>query len=518
MAFRGANRREKRSERALAPFARDLMAPTGQGSIVQWTVVGTVAIVLGIFTIGAASLPARWAPLFIFAVLCPFIAMIVGNVRRLLLAIIILDIPLQLDIHLGYRTEAAELGAIGGLGISVTTVCLVVLYALWLAELLTKPMESRWRLSLRTSLPLALYLTFVALSAVVARDVGLSIFKIFLLLQMFLLYLYVAAFVRTRQDVLFLVTMLFTGLVLEALLMIGLRYVGQDFSFAGISSRIDLGTGATAQFYRVAGTIGSPNTAASYLSLLLAPAISLLLTPLGRCYKWLAALTFGLGGVALILTLSRGGWLAFSLSIMAFCFLAWRRGWLSPSIPLVAAAAAMLVALLFHNAILARLFGYDGGAALSRIPLMKLAFRMIMDNLVLGVGANNFSITLRQYLTPELAGAWLYAVHSKYLLVWAETGIGGFVAFIWFLLATIRRGWQCWKSGDRFLSPLALGFTAGIVGHMAHMLVDTFQNRPLVQLLWLIAGLLAAMSLMDDNRASDTTHSLEPKYSHSVKM
>jgi len=47
------------------------------------------------------------------ATLCPFLAMIVGNVRKLFLAIILLDIPFQLDIHLGYRTEAAELAPLG---------------------------------------------------------------------------------------------------------------------------------------------------------------------------------------------------------------------------------------------------------------------------------------------------------------------------------------------------------------------------------------------------------------------
>jgi hypothetical protein len=47
------------------------------------------------------------------ATLCPFLAMIVGNVRKLLLAIILLDIPFQLDIHFGYRAEAAEFAPLG---------------------------------------------------------------------------------------------------------------------------------------------------------------------------------------------------------------------------------------------------------------------------------------------------------------------------------------------------------------------------------------------------------------------
>lgn len=488
----GANRLQKQAGRLSAAFAPGLTARTGQGSVLQWTIVGVVGILLGIYAMAVSSLPPQWAPLFVLAVLCPFTAMIVGDLRKVLLGIIILDIPFQLDIHVGYRPEAAELGAIGGFGISATTVSLAVLYAVWLCKLLTR-WEPRARPLLHASVPLVLYLAFSTLSMLVARDVELSLFEVFLLLQMFLLYVYIIGTVRSRQDVLFIVTMLLIGLVLESVVMIGLQAFGQNFNIAGVSSRIDVSKGAIGLGYRIAGTVGSPNVAASYLSLLLAPAISLLLTRLGRWYKWLAALAFGLGGAALLLTLSRGGWVSFTFSITILCLLAWRRGWLPRSVTLTIGVVAVLLCLLFGDVIVARLVGYDLGSAQSRVPLMKLGLRVIMDNPVLGVGVNNLPIVMKQYIRQEFGRAWLYAVHNKYLLVWAETGIGVLLAFIWFLLATIRRGWDCWNLKDRFLSPLALGFTAAIAGQMVHMFVDVFNSRPQVQLLWLVAGLITAM-------------------------
>lgn len=488
----GANRLQKQAGRLSAAFAPGLTARTGQGSVLQWTIVGVVGILLGIYAMAVSSLPPQWAPLFVLAVLCPFTAMIVGDLRKVLLGIIILDIPFQLDIHVGYRPEAAELGAIGGFGISATTVSLAVLYAVWLCKLLTR-WEPRARPLLHASVPLVLYLAFSTLSMLAARDVELSLFEVFLLLQMFLLYVYIIGTVRSRQDVLFIVTMLLIGLVLESVVMIGLQSFGQNFNIAGVSSRIDVSKGAIGLGYRIAGTVGSPNVAASYLSLLLAPAISLVLTRLGRWYKWLAALAFGLGGAALLLTLSRGGWVSFTFSITILCLLAWRRGWLPRSVTLTIGVVAVLLCLLFGDVIVARLVGYDLGSAQSRVPLMKLGLRVIMDNPVLGVGVNNFPIVMKQYIRQEFGRAWLYAVHNKYLLVWAETGIGGLLAFIWFLLATIRRGWDCWNLKDRFLSPLALGFTAAIAGQMVHMFVDVFNSRPQVQLLWLVAGLITAM-------------------------
>src|SRR2546426_12821121 len=119
-----------------AVLVRGITVPSARSPYLQSVMVGTVGIVLGIYTTTALSLPSQWALLFILAVLCLFIVMIIGDVRKLLLAVILLDIPFQLDINLGYRADAAELGALGGLNVSVTTISLIVLYALWLGELL----------------------------------------------------------------------------------------------------------------------------------------------------------------------------------------------------------------------------------------------------------------------------------------------------------------------------------------------------------------------------------------------
>jgi O-antigen ligase len=410
--------------------------------------------------------------------------MIAGNMHKFLLAVILLELPLHLDIALIYDGHAVALYAIGGLNISVTTLCLAVLYALWLAELLTK--VTTLPRSLRASLPLVLYLAAVTLSVIVAGNAKLAFFELFLLFQTFLLFVYIIKSVQTRQDVMFVVTMLLIGLVFESLVMIGLRILGHSVSFARIYAGIDAGG-------RVFGTIGSPNTAASYLTLLLAPALGVMLAPLERRYRWLAALAFGLGTVALLLTLSRGGWLALAVSAGLLCLVALYRGWLSTRILLIIVAMAALILFLFREPILDRLFGDDAGAADSRTMLARQALMVIEANPVLGVGANNYATWAEQHIIPDLDDHDIRTVHNKYLLVWAETGIVGLVAFLGFLLATIRWGWQASRVRDRFLSLLALGITMAIVGQTIHMFFDIFHSRPQVQILWLIAGLIIAI-------------------------
>jgi O-antigen ligase len=461
----------------------------GKGFPILWVIAGLAGLLLAASVLSLALLPQRWGYLLMLAVLFAVVALLVGSVRKLLLAVIILDIPFQLDTHLDYHLEAAELGAFGGFNLSVTTGALTVLCALWLSQLLARrgPLSS---FGFRASLPLGLYLVAVALSFVVARDLILASFTFLLLLQMFLLHLYIASTVRTRQDVLFLVKLLITALLLESLIMLLVYVSGQDVSFVGVSTSID-----PVFAPRLGGTLQTPNGAASFLSLLLAPAVSLLLTQVGRRQSWLAAPAFGLGTVALVLTFSRGGWLAFSLSVAILFLLAWRRGWLPPVLPLAIFIGALVVAGFFQDAISTRFFGYgEVQAAQSRIHLMKLAFHMIEDQPLWGVGANNFATMIKEYVTPEFSREWLYVVHNTYLLIWAEVGIGGLVAFLLFLVGTVFQGWRCWRLRDPLLSPLALGLTAAIIGHMAHMLVDVFNMRPQIQLLWLMAGLVAAIS------------------------
>jgi putative inorganic carbon (hco3(-)) transporter len=436
----------------------------------------------------------------VVAVLSPFLALTVGFGPKVLLAIVILDIPFQFGTHLFYREREAAFGALGGLSISATTIALACLYLSWFIRSQANR-NTEASPGLHINLPLLLYLAITAISVVVAEDVSLSLFEVFLLLESCLVYFYVANNVRTRQDVLFVFSVLMIACLAESLAMIALRFNAMPSTIWGTHVRVD--TDVKEGFMRIGGTVGSPNSAAAYLSISVASAASLLFTKLGRAYKWLAIAVMGFGGVALIFTFSRGGWVALALSVTFICLLGWRRIGLSLKTPIAVILILGMLYLPFHSVISARLLGDDRGSAESRIPLMKLAFRIIKDNPVLGVGANNFTVVMGRYLTPEFRKGFLFAVHNKYLLVLSETGIVGLLGFLAFLLDALLKGWRCWKFQDRFLSPLALGIVAGIGGHMVHMSVDLFRGRPIQQLLWLLAGLLAAMHRMCQPRSPE---------------
>jgi putative inorganic carbon (HCO3(-)) transporter len=423
----------------------------------------------------------------------PWIA-VAGVGRKILLAVLLLDLPLHIEKNFNYLDDAAEFGAIGGFGISLTTLALAGLYAGWLADrAVGRDRASVVPPGLVQSL--GAYLCVAALTLVVARDVGLYSRGLFLLVQMFLVYVYLVGNIRSGQDVRFVVTCLLCGLVLESLIILGSGLTGKSFAVAGLKARVDTATDDLGVSARFGGTVGSPNNAAEYLEMLLAPAVAVLGSTLGRFPKTLAGLGLALGSAALVGTFSRGGWIATTLSLAIVCVALWRRGRLSRVVPWLA-GLVVAVSLIFHDSIAARLTGDDYGAAHARIPLMATAFRIIGDHPMLGVGVNNYTAALPDY-APRHQDEFLFTVHNQYLLVWAETGLAGLAVFMWFLITTIRHGMREWRLSDPLLSPLALGFTAGLVGQMVHMQVDLLNDRPQLQLLVTVAALLSSMSRME---------------------
>jgi O-antigen ligase len=457
----------------------------------QSAVVVGLGLVLGACAIFIMSLPLRTAPLFFVAIVAPFLATVVKDLRRVFLSALILDVPFRFDINLGFRADVAHLGSLEGVNISLTTIALVGLYSLWVGQaVLNDP--HRPRLQLAAVRPFGLYLFIVALSMLVARDPTLSAFQLNLVLQDFLLFLYLASSVKSKDDLIFIITFLLIGLLLEGGLIVALRLTGANLGISGVSTAVDASFVA-GNSARLGGTLGAPNNAAAYFAVLLPIATSFLLINTDRWRRFLAVLGLGFGGIALIITLSRGGWGACLLATIVLCFFAWRSGKMPLTVPAAIGFVGILVLLVFQSAITARLSGDDNNAAYSRVPLMELAFRMIEDNPVLGVGANNFAFAIPDYLTPELASAWRYTVHNKYFLLWAEVGTLGLGTFLIFFLSTLWRGWQTWRLQDRLLAPLGLGITAALLGHAFHMSAEAFNGRPMTNLLVLCAGLVTAM-------------------------
>src|SRR5215469_14344048 len=122
----------------------------------------------------SARYVSRGGNSFVVALLSPFLALTSDAAQRVLLAVVILDIPLQFGTHLFYREEDAAVGALGGLSISATTLALACLYLSWLIRAFAKRNHAT-RASVSVNWPLIAYFTITLFSVFVAQDIGLSL-------------------------------------------------------------------------------------------------------------------------------------------------------------------------------------------------------------------------------------------------------------------------------------------------------------------------------------------------------
>jgi putative inorganic carbon (HCO3(-)) transporter len=463
-------------------------------ALLPLALAGMVGILIGGYTIAVAYLDEKWAMLSLVAVAGFFMLLAIGKLRPVLLAALLIDIPFQIDIYLGFNEALDKVTFVNGYNVSITTGILVVLYLIWIAEIIT----SYERLSIpiaRVSLPLLIYIGFAALSMLVAPNIKYSLMELFLLVQMALVFVYIVGTVRT-EDVIRLITLyLLVGLILESLVMIGIRLRGESLVLPIMLIRV-------ADNLRVGGTVGSPNEAGAYLAMALSVTLGVFFADTKRWLKLLAIPAFGLGLVAIVLTGSRGGWLGFGVAMVATYVLLWRRVNRSTLALLIVPAVLFATLFLFKDTLLQRLLGTDNGSAAARWPLIQLAFLMAIRNPVLGVGLNNFVFVAPDYLTFQISQEWFSTVHNKYMLIWSEIGTGGLIAYLWFLIATLYRGWQISKADHPALSPLAAGYTAAIIAAMVHMTVELYHGRAQVEMLWLAAAVVSAISFM---RLPDTS-------------
>ncbi|SES89314.1 O-antigen ligase [Oceanobacillus limi] len=184
---------------------------------------------------------------------------------------------------------------------------------------------------------------------------------------------------------------------------------------------------------RAQATLNDPNLAALYLI------VSLSVIALASIYMR-KAITINLSMVAvliaLFLTASRGGILSVAISVCVVLLLSFLSGRIKELIIFLSVVIFFFLIILWINHVSdAFLFamervggvGTEGDGTSYRIFLWKSAFEMWVHNPFIGVGIGQFIA-----YSPEMFGFTFSNIpHNTYLSFLAETGILGFISFIW---------------------------------------------------------------------------------------
>lgn len=239
------------------------------------------------------------------------------------------------------------------------------------------------------------------------------------------------------------------------------------------------------------GKGGEPNTLSGYLILMMALIISFILNSQSFGQRFLFIVFFIFTFVPFVLTLSRGGWIAFFPMFFTFILLTRRY---RQYLVMVLAVIALLMPYVAPDRVRARIaetfapetsyvvFGKKMGlseSAAARVDSWKIGFRMWVKRPVLGYGIP--------------AGA---VVDNQYTRVLSETGLLGILAFFWIIYCLLSFSWEAYKNtrGDNFAQTVSLGFLAGLVGLLTHSFsAATFILIRVMEPFWFLAAIVLVL-------------------------
>ncbi len=429
--------------------------------------------------------------------------MIIREREKTLLYIAVIFLPIKLDFNLFFQRSDPEFyRPISGLVISAFDIPFFLIFMSWMLRLVLNSHE-KIRFYLPFTIPyLAMFgLAVMGIGGSTAPKIH-SAWSLWMMFQNWLIFMYVANNVKETRTILMVVFMLMTTLVIESFFGLAQHFAGGVLG-AGIfgekeSSFFAMRAGVET-VSRVGGTLGHPNRLAAYLELLLPLNIALLFSPLKKNFKVVLAGIFCMASLTMLLTYSRGGWIAFGLGALVTSYLCLSRitgrKFFSGIIIAISVVVILVSTITLSESVRRRLFEEDYGAARARIPLAVVALNVIKHHPILGVGFGQYANASIAYddSWEGITNLFPHPVHNVFLLVAGELGLPALFLFIYIFVLMFYFLYQISKSRDDPLIPfIGMGFLGGLAGWCLHHQVD-WEYVLLTTRYWFIFGLVAGM-------------------------
>jgi putative inorganic carbon (hco3(-)) transporter len=273
---------------------------------------------------------------------------------------------------------------------------------------------------------------------------------------------------------------------------------------------------------RAYGTFEQPNPFGGYMGLTLPLAASIALFGLdpGR-ERRLTAVAAGMIGAALLITFSRGAWVAQVAALLLVVLVSSHRArramatatmvgvlllialWpLLPVEPRDRAASVVLSAVDLRAARDATVTP-ENWAVLERVSQWYAGWEMFRNNPLLGVGIGNYNAAYNDYRLDQWPMGLGHA-HNHYLTIAAEAGLLGLLAYLLFWFIAFRTAFQAYHhSDDRMVRAIVVGILGALTAFAVHNLFDVL----FVHGMGITVGLLLALlhGVLGDGSTSGTT-------------
>ena len=244
--------------------------------------------------------------------------------------------------------------------------------------------------------------------------------------------------------------------------------------------------------FRVVSTLENPNMLGQYLVLMIPLGGACLLNAKKKKERWFWLGCCGVMCVCMLLTFSRGGWLALLCAGLLFAVL------INPRLLMAAPFGLLVLYFVLPDTIIQRFASIGNLADRStsyRVSIWLGSLRMLKDYWLCGVGPGNVAFNT---VYPTYAYDEIVTPHSHNLLlqITTDAGICALVIFCVILFCYFR--WLCaamhrTKTGKGRMFQIA--FLSGVAGFMVQAMTDfSFYNYRIMFIFWvyLAVGMAAA--------------------------
>lgn len=212
------------------------------------------------------------------------------------------------------------------------------------------------------------------------------------------------------------------------------------------------------------------NAVALFLVPLVAMAGAVALHWPSRRERMVAGIFAVVAAACVILSFSRGGYLALAV-VGAGLALSHRRRWLLIGAGIVVGAALMAIPTLRHRVLTEVDLSNGHNTLVGRFHLWSVTLQMLRDHPIFGAGLSGFSTVIAPYWNPTNIDRFTYP-HNIVLNFWTETGLLGVFSFFAILVVGFVSAWRGYRHGSGEWAVINLGVLLALVGIVVHGLVD----------------------------------------------
>jgi putative inorganic carbon (HCO3(-)) transporter len=259
---------------------------------------------------------------------------------------------------------------------------------------------------------------------------------------------------------------------------------------------------------RFGGIFGHPNLLGGFLALAI-PSMVALAASETVWWRRLSGSLLVLAAVAgLVFTYSRGAWLGTGVGLLILLPVLGRGFWLVLGAVLLGPVLVGMVTSA--GAVLSRVDSFAAAgsdpALMERLEIWGMAFRLVAEHPLLGVGLGNFQAAYGRLMVPDLP-LLTYPLelpehaHNLFLNLAVEVGLVGVSAFAWLLAVAFLQVQQIKRFADWRVGVWTMGLAAGLVAISVQALVDVVVYQGFVAILFFTyLGVIDAFKRFDGSQ------------------